>query len=416
MFNQNLDIRNFLKKLGVKDEYIDLRRQNLKKFFEIGFPSRKQEDWKFLDLSKIISEKIPNLKYINDEVFENIDYKNNIQQLGFNIRDYNHIIYVNGFIKTIDLTYEDNSKIQVLRNNTDKYEDDKSLAFLNNALLYDYIKLLVKDNYIFNKPLIIINVSNSQIINTNFNQRIDIEIGKNSSFSIGDINLNNSRNNFFNFCKNINLNEGSILKNYVFDPYENANLTYSNTKIDLSKNSISENFILSSGSNFSKNEILCNLNQEYSSAFINGAINIDNDSKHEIRTKINHLSQNTKSYQLIKCALKNEAKAVYQGKIFVDAVAQKTDGYQSSKAILLDKETEFNAKPELEIYADDVKCSHGSSSGNLDENKIFYLMTRGLNKNEAKKILLDGYFLEVIENITDKEIKKISKILLGIKE
>ena len=416
MFNQNLDIRNFLKKLGVKDEYIDLRRQNLKKFFEIGFPSRKQEDWKFLDLSKIISEKIPNLKYVNDEVFENIDYKNNIQQLGFNIRDYNHIIYVNGFIKTIDLTYEDNSKIQVLRNNTDKYEDDKSLAFLNNALLYDYIKLLVKDNYIFNKPLIIINVSNSQIINTNFNQRIDIEIGKNSSFSIGDINLNNSRNNFFNFCKNINLNEGSILKNYVFDPYENANLSYSNTKIDLSKNSISENFILSSGSNFSKNEILCNLNQEYSSAFINGAINIDNDSKHEIRTKINHLSQNTKSYQLIKCALKNEAKAVYQGKIFVDAVAQKTDGYQSSKAILLDKETEFNAKPELEIYADDVKCSHGSSSGNLDENKIFYLMTRGLNKNEAKKILLDGYFLEVIENITDKEIKKISKILLGIKE
>jgi len=215
MLNQNLDIRNFLKKLGVKDEYIDLRRQNLKKFFEIGFPSKKQEDWKFLDLSKIISEKIPNLKYINDEVFENIDYKNNIQQLGFNIRDYNHIIYVNGFIKTIDLTYEDNSKIQVLRNNTDKYEDDKSLAFLNNALLYDYIKLLVKDNYIFNKPLIIINVSNSQIINTNFNQRIDIEIGKNSSFSIGDINLNNSRNNFFNFCKNINLNEGSILKNYV---------------------------------------------------------------------------------------------------------------------------------------------------------------------------------------------------------
>ena len=416
MFNQNLDIRNFLKKLGVKDKYIDLRRQNLKKFFEIGFPSRKQEDWKFLDLSKIISEKIPNLKYVNDEVFENIDYKNNIQQLGFNIRDYNHIIYVNGFIKTIDLTYEDNNKIQVLRNNTDKYEDDKSLAFLNNALLYDYIKLLVKDNYIFNKPLIIINVSNSQIINTNFNQRIDIEIGKNSSFSIGDINLNNSRNNFFNFCKNINLNEGSILKNYVFDPYENANLSYSNTKIDLSKNSISENFILSSGSNFSKNEILCNLNQEYSSAFINGAINIDNDSKHEIRTKINHLSQNTKSYQLIKCALKNEAKAVYQGKIFVDAVAQKTDGYQSSKAILLDKETEFNAKPELEIYADDVKCSHGSSSGNLDENKIFYLMTRGLNKNEAKKILLDGYFLEVIENITDKEIKKISKILLGIKE
>ncbi len=416
MFDQNLEIRNFLKKIGIKEEYIDLRRQNLKKFFENGFPSKKQEDWKFLDLGKIISEKIPNLKYFNDEVFENVDYKDNIKQLGFNISNYNHVIFVNGFIKTINFDYEDNSKIKVLRNNIDKYEDDKSLTFLNNALLFDYIKLFVKDNYIFNKPLIIVNISNSRISNTNFNQRIDIEIGKNSTLIIGDINLNNSKNNFFNFCKNINLNEGSILKNYVLDPFKNENLSYSNTKIDLAKNSISENFILSSGSNFLKNEILCNLNQEYSSAFINGIINIDNDSKHEIRTKINHLSENTKSYQLIKCALKNQAKAVYQGKIFVDSVAQKTDGYQLSKAILLDKDTEFNGKPELEIYADDVKCSHGSSSGNLDENKIFYLMTRGLNKNEAKKILLDGYFLEVIDKITDKEIKKISKILLGIKE
>ena len=416
MFDQNLEIRNFLKKIGVKEEYIELRRQNLKKFFEIGFPSKKQEDWKFLDFSKIISEKIPNLKYVNDEVFENVDYKNKIQQLGFNISDYNHIIFVNGFIKIIDLNYEDNSKINVLRNNIDQYEDNKSLTFLNNALLFDYIKLFVKDNYIFNKPLIIVNVSNNRILNTNFNQRIDIELGENSTLSISDINLNNSKNNFFNFIKNITLKEGSILKNYVLDPFKNENLSYSNTKIDLAKNSISENFILSSGSNFSKNEILCNLNHEYSSAFINGVINIDNESKHEIRTKINHLSENTKSYQLIKCALKDQAKAVYQGKIFVDSVAQKTDGYQLSKAILLDKETEFNGKPELEIYADDVKCSHGSSSGNLDENKIFYLMTRGLNKNEAKKILLDGYFLEVIENITDKEIKKISKILLGIKE
>ena len=416
MFDQNLEIRNFLKKIGVDEENIELRRQNLKKFFEIGFPSKKQEDWKFLDLGRIISEEIPNLQYVNDEVFENVDYKNKIQQLGFNISDYNHIIFVNGFIKIIDLNYEDNSKINVLRNNIDQYEDNKSLTFLNNALLFDYIKLFVKDNYIFNKPLIIVNVSNNRILNTNFNQRIDIELGKNSTLSISDINLNNSKNNFFNFFKNITLKEGNILKNYVLDPFKNENLSYSNTKIDLAKNSISENFILSSGSNFSKNEILCNLNHEYSSAFINGVINIDNVSKHEIRTKINHLSENTKSYQLIKCALKNHAKAVYQGKIFVDSVAQKTDGYQLSKAILLDKETEFNGKPELEIYADDVKCSHGSSSGNLDENKIFYLMTRGLNKNEAKKILLDGYFLEVIEKITDEKIKKISKILLGIKE
>ena len=166
---------------------------------------------------------------------------------------------------------------------------------------------------------------------------------------------------------------------------------------------------------FVKNDIICNLKEEFSSAFVNGIINLDVSKQHEIRSKINHLSENTKSYQLIKCALKEKSKAVYQGKIFVDSVAQKTDGYQLSKAILLNEGTEFNGKPELEIYADDVKCSHGSSSGNLDENKIFYLMTRGLSKTEAKKILLDGFFLEVIEKITDTKVKDLIKELMEIR-
>ena len=182
----------------------------------------------------------------------------------------------------------------------------------------------------------------------------------------------------------------------------------------MSKNSISENFIITQGSEYSKNEISCNLIEPYSSAFVNGIINLNNQKKHEIRSKINHIAPNTKSYQLIKCILSENSKAVYQGKIFVDKEAQKTDGYQLSKAILLNQNTEFNAKPELEIYADDVKCSHGSSSGSLDDNKIFYLMTRGLNKNQSKKLLIDGFILDVLDKITDISVKKIVKNILGI--
>ena len=134
------------------------------------------------------------------------------------------------------------------------------------------------------------------------------------------------------------------------------------------------------------------------------------------RTNINHLSENTKSYQLIKSVLDNNSKGVYQGKIYVNSEAQKTDGYQLSKAILLDETTEFNAKPELEIYADDVKCSHGSASGSLNENSIFYLMTRGLNYKQAKELLINGFLLDVIEKITDREIKNLIKNMIGVKE
>ena len=118
------------------------------------------------------------------------------------------------------------------------------------------------------------------------------------------------------------------------------------------------------------------------------------------------MSENTKSYQKIKAAVDKNSKAIFQGKIFVDPKAQKTNGYQLSKAILLNEESEFNSKPELEIYADDVKCSHGSTSGSLDEDAIFYLMSRGLNKNEAKKLLIKGFLTDAIETITNNEIKK----------
>ena len=115
-------------------------------------------------------------------------------------------------------------------------------------------------------------------------------------------------------------------------------------------------------------------------------------------------------------ALGKNSKSAYQGKIFVDSKAQKTDGYQLSKAILLDETSEFNAKPELEIYADDVKCSHGSASGSLDENSIFYLMSRGLNYQQSKELLINGFLLDVIEKITDSEIKNLVKIMMGLKE
>jgi Fe-S cluster assembly protein SufD len=194
----------------------------------------------------------------------------------------------------------------------------------------------------------------------------------------------------------------------------NKNLKYSFNNINQDKNSISETFIFSAGSNYFKNEINCNLNGEYSSAFINGIFSLKESQQHEIRSSINHLVENTKSYQLIKSVLGKNSKAAYQGRIYVDSKAQKTDGYQLSKAILLDETSEFNAKPELEIYADDVKCSHGSASGSLKDS-IFYLMSRGLNYNQSKELLINGFMLDVVEKITDTEIKNLIKNMIGLK-
>ena len=225
-----------------------------------------------------------------------------------------------------------------------------------------------------------------------------------------------SEKNFLNIFYSFDLKENAVLKNYKVDKFENKNIKYSFNNIEQDKNSVSETFILSSGSNFCKNEINCNLKGKCSSAFINGIFSLSKDKHHEIRTTINHLTENTKSYQLVKSVLDDSSKAVYQGKIFVNSEAQKTDGYQLSKAILLNEASEFNAKPELEIYADDVKCSHGSSSGSLNQDSIFYLMSRGLNFEQSRELLINGFLLDVIEKITDSEIKNLIKNMIGVKE
>ena len=275
---------------------------------------------------------------------------------------------------------------------------------------------MVKEGYQLAKPLIVYHTTNDQIWSKNINLRLDFELNKDSSLRIVDLFNDTSEKNFLNIFYNFELKENAILKNHKVDKFENKNIKYSFNNIDQEKNSISETFILSSGSNFVKNEINCNLKGKYSSAFVNGILSLNNDKHHEIRSIINHLTENTKSYQLIKSVLENSSKAAYQGKIFVNSKAQKTDGYQLSKAILLNKDSEFNAKPELEIYADDVKCSHGSASGSLNEDSIFYLMSRGLSYQQSRELLINGFLLDVVEKITDSEIKNLIKNLIGIKE
>ncbi len=400
---------------NLTNEEKTFRKKNLSDFQTHGFPSKKNEEWRFIDLNSLLLKNSSKLELIsknlvNDKIIDNI-----LRTFPIDLSDKNYILSVDGFIKKIEIKHEEKNCYKIERSvDINKLSSKDPLECLNNALNTDYIKLIINENYSFNKPLVILNYSNELMNSVSLNQKFDISINKNSKLSLINFYNYKSKKSFYNFHQYYFLHEGSILKNYSIDLSDNSNLNYIKTNIDLSKNSISENFIITQGSEYSKNEISCNLIEPYSSAFVNGIINLNNQKKHEIRSKINHIAPNTKSYQLIKCILSENSKAVYQGKIFVDKEAQKTDGYQLSKAILLNQNTEFNAKPELEIYADDVKCSHGSSSGSLDDNKIFYLMTRGLNKNQSKKLLIDGFILDVLDKITDISVKKIVKNILGI--
>ena len=409
-----LDFDKIIKTSNISKKDIELKRNHLEKFIESGFPNRKQENWKFLDISQIIKKNIGELSFFNDYSISNkIDPSVFVDGL-----EHNKIIFINGRIEKIDFNYEEKNNIEIKDETGSeiKFDNKNSLIDLNNAFTNKALKIVIKENYSLKKPLIIYHLTNEKIKSKNINLRLDFELKQNSSLRLIDYFTDRSDKNFLNILYNFDLKKDSVLKNYKLDKFKNDNLKYSFNNIEQETNSVSEIFILSAGSNFFKNEVNCNLRGQYSSTFVNGVFSLKENQQHEIRTIINHLVENTKSYQLIKSVLGKNSKAAYQGKIFVKSIAQKTDGYQLSKAILLDETSEFNVKPELEIYADDVKCSHGSASGSLNENSIFYLMSRGLSYKQSKELLINGFLLDVVEKITDSEIKNLIKNMIGLKE
>ena len=414
MENFKADFEKTLKSKTLSEKEIAFKNLNAEEFANQGFPNKKDENWKFSDLNQIIKKEIGELKFY----FEDSEKNNVSKDLFLNQIEHNKLFFVNGHLEKIDFSYEDKTKIEFLDNQNDIDEEpvENSLINLNNALVNKSFKLLIKKNYQIQNPLVIYHTTNNKLNSQNINFKINFVIEENSCLKVIDLIGDKGNKNFVNVVYNFSLKKNSILKNYKIDQSENDNIRYMYNNIKQSTNSISETFYLSKGSTFSKNEISCDLNGEHSSAFVNGIFSLDKNRHHEIKANINHLVENTKSYQLVKSVLKDTSRSVYQGKIYVDSKAQKTDGYQLSKALLVDETTEFNAKPELEIYADDVKCSHGSASGSLDENSIFYLMSRGLNYKEAKELLINGFLVEVINQITDEPIKKLIKNLYGLKD
>ena len=408
-----IDFDNIIKTTNFTKRDIELKQNSLNEFIKTGFPSRRQENWKFSDLNQIIKKNIGDLSFYNDYSSSNkIDTSVFVDGL-----EHNKIIFVNGRIEKIDFDYEKKDKVEIIDeqeidNRSNKFN---SLINLNKAFTNKFYKILIKKDYELIKPLIIYHITNNKIKSKNINLCLNFQLEENSSLRLIDLFNDTSEKNFSNIFYNFDLKQDSVLKNYKIDKIKNKNVKYSFNNIEQATNSVSETFILSSGSQFFKNEINCNLKGKYSSAFINGIFSLSDNRHHEIRTTVNHLTENTKSYQLIKSVLDDSSKAAYQGKIYVNSEAQKTDGYQLSKAILLDKASEFNAKPELEIYADDVKCSHGSASGSLNEDSIFYLMSRGLNYQQSRELLINGFLLDVIEKITDTEIKNLIKNMIGFK-
>jgi Fe-S cluster assembly protein SufD len=398
---QNYDFKiEQVKNLSLEEK--TSRKKNLDLFYKSGFPSKQVEDWKFTDLNLILNK---NFESISNEV----NFEPNKELKIIKNFEHNYIFLINGKIISTSFIHEEKSNILIKdfdQKETTNLNPSNALTLLNNALSSGGFSLEITKNYKFKKPLIIYNYFSKDLKNKILNNKNSIKLHKGSELILIDYYETYTQSNFIkNTIDTISLDENSILKNILIQNSKSNGHFYKYINGSLEDNSNYENYILSSGLKLNKIEIELNLNKDKSSCGIYSALNLLEDQHQEIKTRINHNSPNCKSYQKIKNVLNDRSKGVYQGKIFVEKVAQKTDAYQLSKALILNDDAEFDAKPELEIYADDVRCSHGSTSGSIDSDAVHYLMTRGIPKKEAVKLLINGFLNEILEKISNSELK-----------
>ena len=381
----------------------NFRIKNLEFFNQKGFPTKKEEDWKFSDLREIFYK---NFKKI--DVNYNHPEENKFRQI--EDFDHNYILLINGRLITSDFKFEDKNKIKINNYKEENFSREKSnnpLICLNDALSNTGYNLEIDENYKFEKVLVIYNLFSEDLSEKVLNNKNKITVNKNSELHTIEYTINKSKNKFFNNTnEKVIVNENSKFKNISIQAVRSEGYFHKFLNGSIKSDSQYSSFIFSSGLKFNKQDIKIDLEGKNSNCEIKSALFLNNDDHHEIKTLVNHMVPNCKSFQKIKSVLDSNAKGIYQGKIFVKDIAQKTNAYQLSKALLISENSEFDSKPELEIYADDVKCSHGSTSGNVDENSIHYLMTRGLTKKQSMQLLINGFLKEIISEIKSDTIKK----------
>ena len=396
-----------IKNLSLEEK--NARKKDLDLFFQNGFPNKKIEDWKFTDLNTILE------KNFNNIVNKDLEPEN--KKL-ITIREFEHnfIFLVDGKLISNSFDYENKNNI-TLKNYNFKNEvelnNQSSLSLLNSALATGGFTLEVSKNYKFIKPLIIYNYFSKNLKESIINNKNSIILNEDSELTLINYTDNASKDNFMtNIIDNIIIKKGASLKNIFINNSRCNGYFYRYIKKKLEEGSSCDNYLLSSGLKFNKFDIEINHIEKNSRSSIFSALNLLGLEHQEIKTRINHNAPNCQSYQKIKNVLNDQSKGVYQGKIFVKNTAQKTDAYQLSKALILNDESEFDAKPELEIYADDVKCSHGSTSGSIDFDCLHYLKSRGIPEEEALKMLINGFLSEVLEKLNDSKLKNFLLVKL----
>lgn len=413
----------FEEQIDVTSPLHDLRTSAIKNFEDKGFPTKKDESWKYTSLNTILKNDFTVFsKHENAVEFAEVK-KYFLHEI-----DTYKIVFIDGkYSSFLSATTHEGLDVCLMSSalNKPKYKmvideyfnkiasKDESLTTLNTAFANEGAYINVPKGKVIEKPIEIIYFSTGQESALITQPRNLIIAGENAHVQIIERHQSLAHNAVLtNSVTEIFAQKRAIIDYYkVQNDFQSASLI-DNTYISQKHESRVSVHTFSFGGNLTRNNLNFYHFGERIDSILKG-ITIIGDKQHvDHSTLVYHAKPNCESHQNYKCIVNDNATGVFNGKIFVDKEAQKTDAFQQNNNIILSEKATINAKPQLEIFADDVKCSHGCTIGQLDDTAMFYMQQRGIPKKEAKALLLFAFSNEVIESIKIPELKqRISKII-----
>jgi len=392
-----------------------LRSTGRTRFAKLGFPKVRQEAWRFTNLgalertvflpapaasARIVIDALPSVTPSHRLVFVNGVFRADLSSANG----------LPGGVIAGGLAATFASHPDLIEAHLGRLADDAGHGpqALNTAHLSDGAVLYVPRGVRVEKPveLVLIGAGGAEPLSWHPRLLVVLEDGAEATLIEHHFSLGDGAATFSNGVSELSLWPGARLRHYKVQRENTAAFHLSTVTGRLERNASYEGFLLTLGARLSRNEVRLDLAGPGAEAWLSGAYLVRGDQLCDTTTVIDHATPEGKSQQLFKGVIDDKARGVFQGKVLVRPGAQKTDAQQLNRALLLSDDARIDAKPELEIHADDVKCSHGATAGDLDDDALFYLRARGIDRDGARALLVGAYVNEAIAEISSEPVRE----------
>lgn len=385
-----------------------LRAESWDRYAALGLPTVRDESWKFTNLNALrragvvsAPDGVPALDTVPLGTALSVDAHLAVLVNGVFRADLSSLPDAAGLsVESLAAVAEHNPG--ALEGSLGKLADGDALpmAALNTALAADGLVIHLEKSAEIEKPLHILSIGIAGDTPVMFQPRVLVVAEENSSACILESHVGAGDGVYFsNTVTELDIAPRARVRHYKLQNEHPAAFHIAATAVSLAEGAAYESFVLQVGGRIARNEIQIHIGGERAECTMNGAYLLRGKQHADSTTFVDHAVPNSNSREFYKGVIDDAARGVFQGKILVRKDAQKTDGQQLNKALLLSRGAEIDSKPELEIYADDVICSHGATAGELDNEALFYLRSRGIDEATARGLLIEAFVGEAVEQI-----------------